>query len=87
MQYLRSKRDGLASLGEWKHINCLRSSDHFVHDEVLRRVINRTTMDDDGDSMGEHQSSEVEKVPPAAVTFLFEKAGTVHLSTSDNGES
>ena len=44
-------------------------------------------MDDDSESMSEQQGSDVEKVPPASVTFLFEKAGTVHMSTGDDEDS
>ncbi|KAH9485283.1 DNA repair and recombination protein RAD54B [Psilocybe cubensis] len=40
--YLQKKKAGLASLGEWNHINCLKLSknaDGYVHDEILRRMI------------------------------------------------
>lgn len=36
---MRKKRAGLAALGEWRHINCLRSSAmDNIQDDVLRKV-------------------------------------------------
>lgn len=37
--YMQKKRAGLAALGEWKHINCLRSSTmDDIQDDVLRAI-------------------------------------------------
>ncbi|KAF8070293.1 P-loop containing nucleoside triphosphate hydrolase protein [Lyophyllum atratum] len=38
--YLQKKKDGLAALGEWKHINCLRPSTRDdIQDDILRKLI------------------------------------------------
>ncbi|KAH0589307.1 hypothetical protein H2248_005069 [Termitomyces sp. 'cryptogamus'] len=38
--YLQKKKAGLAALGEWKHINCLRpSTQDVIHDDALRKLI------------------------------------------------
>ncbi|KAG5646279.1 hypothetical protein DXG03_003875 [Asterophora parasitica] len=38
--YLQKQKAGLAALGEWKHINCLRaSSREDIEDNVLRKLI------------------------------------------------
>ncbi|KAG5636358.1 hypothetical protein H0H81_008306 [Sphagnurus paluster] len=38
--YMQRKKVGLAALGEWKHINCLRASSRDdIQDDILRRLI------------------------------------------------
>jgi len=40
LQYMKKKQAELASLGEWTHINCLRSlMSHNIHDDILRHLI------------------------------------------------
>lgn len=48
--YMKKKQAGLASLGEWTHINCLRrlTSDN-VHDVILRHLILPSVKDDNED--------------------------------------
>lgn len=42
VQYLKKKKAELASLGEWTHINCLRSdAGERVHDGILRSLLFR----------------------------------------------
>lgn len=39
-KYSRKKKAGLAALGEWKHINCLRSTARGdVQDDILRKLL------------------------------------------------
>ncbi|KAL0956101.1 hypothetical protein HGRIS_002269 [Hohenbuehelia grisea] len=39
-EFLREKKRGLAALGEWRHIDCLKSAAvNEVHDEILRRLL------------------------------------------------
>ena len=39
-QYLEKKKAGLAALGEWTHINCLRpDAAESVHDDILRKLL------------------------------------------------
>ncbi|KAG6832491.1 hypothetical protein H0H87_001416 [Tephrocybe sp. NHM501043] len=39
--YLQKKKAGLATLGEWKHINCLKPSTRDgIKDDALRKIIN-----------------------------------------------
>ncbi|KAF8197967.1 RAD54B protein [Pholiota molesta] len=50
--YLQKKKAELASLSEWKHINCLKpSATDLVQDDVLRRII-ETSVDKDDTSAG-----------------------------------
>jgi DNA repair and recombination protein RAD54B len=43
-QYLKKKKAELASLGEWTHINCLRSdAGERVHDSILRSLLFRSS--------------------------------------------
>ncbi|GLB37249.1 putative SNF2 family N-terminal domain containing protein [Lyophyllum shimeji] len=38
--YLQKKKAGLAALGEWKHINCLRPFSRYdIQDDILRKLI------------------------------------------------
>jgi len=38
-QYLQKKKAGLAALGEWKHINCLKSStNEYIRDDILMKL-------------------------------------------------
>ncbi|KDQ57711.1 hypothetical protein JAAARDRAFT_156637 [Jaapia argillacea MUCL 33604] len=50
--YLKKKKAALAALGEWKHINCLKSSARDnIHDDILRKMIysaDDDASDDDG---------------------------------------
>ncbi|KAG6378110.1 P-loop containing nucleoside triphosphate hydrolase protein [Boletus reticuloceps] len=49
----RKKRIALAALGEWTHINCLRSHTHNdVHDEILRRLLYFANENDNVDRIG-----------------------------------
>ncbi|KAF9484481.1 hypothetical protein BDN70DRAFT_872506 [Pholiota conissans] len=42
--YLQKKKAGLASLSEWKHINCLKpSAVDLIQDDVLRRIVETST--------------------------------------------
>jgi len=37
--YLQKKKAGLAALGEWKHINCLKSStNEYIRDDILMKL-------------------------------------------------
>ena len=39
-QYLKKKQAGLAALGEWSHIDCLRpSARDDVRDDILRKLV------------------------------------------------
>ncbi|KAH7920920.1 hypothetical protein BV22DRAFT_1020349 [Leucogyrophana mollusca] len=50
--YLAKKRDELAALGEWTHINCLRPlARDDVHDDVLRRLLYSAVTDEDEDEV------------------------------------
>ncbi|KAF8972939.1 P-loop containing nucleoside triphosphate hydrolase protein [Flammula alnicola] len=41
--YLQKKKAGLAALGEWNHINCLKpSASELVQDDIIRRIIATT---------------------------------------------
>ncbi|KAG6813679.1 hypothetical protein H0H92_008527 [Tricholoma furcatifolium] len=59
--YLQKKKAELAALGEWKHINCLRSSTRDeVQDDVLRKLIDfHETMSKDSSS---RENSRIEKL-------------------------
>jgi DNA repair and recombination protein RAD54B len=43
-QYLQKKKAGLAALGEWTHINCLRPSvGTHIQDDILRKIVSIST--------------------------------------------
>jgi DNA repair and recombination protein RAD54B len=43
-QYLQKKKAGLAALGEWTHINCLRPSvGSHIQDDILRKIVSIST--------------------------------------------
>lgn len=47
VQYLQKKKAALASLSEWNHVNCLRASAaELVQDDVLRKIIESSTVND-----------------------------------------
>ncbi|KJA27751.1 hypothetical protein HYPSUDRAFT_873593 [Hypholoma sublateritium FD-334 SS-4] len=61
--YLQKKKTALASLSEWKHINCLKSSAaDLVQDDILRRLLIN--------SVNKSESSESEATRSSANTLL-----------------
>ena len=43
-QYLQKKKAGLAALGEWTHINCLRPFvGSHIQDDILRKIVSMST--------------------------------------------
>lgn len=87
-QYLRKKKEALASLGKWKHINCLLSAKHAdVRDDVLREILfapdKKTTKGkeislldaldlDNIAALGGIRT--VRDLPGGSVSFLFERS-------------
>lgn len=47
-QYLHKKKEALASLGEWKHINCLKppGANGHIHDDILRKIVTSSSEKD-----------------------------------------
>lgn len=44
LQYLQKKKAGLAALGEWTHINCLKpSGGSHIQDDILRKTVFMST--------------------------------------------
>jgi DNA repair and recombination protein RAD54B len=58
-QYLAQKKEQLAALGEWTHINCLRpSSREQIKDDVLRQLIHTPKKNSLGSSVSGEQESQ-----------------------------
>lgn len=87
-QYLERKRAGLAALGEWKHINCLRpTAKDDIQDHILRKLLFVPKSDKKPqsqllavlDAAAVMASLTVSDLPGGSVSFLFEKSTTVDL--------
>ena len=85
---MKQKRAQLASLGEWKHINCFRPGTlDRVEDDMLTHLIYSPASKDKSavnsqsalleagdDTMEDAFSLSRDKVPGGSVSFLFERS-------------
>jgi DNA repair and recombination protein RAD54B len=91
-QFLQKKKEGLAALSEWKHLNCLRPFvQDSIHDDILRRVCTPSRADAprnrakdilsmiDLDAIEAMETPLIEDIPGGTITFLFEKCSTTNL--------
>jgi len=90
-QFLQRKREGLAALGEWKHLNCLRPyARDSIHDDILRKVSslaeaipthqpNDLLSSINLDSIQAMEPASIQDVPGGTVSYLFEKCSMVNL--------
>jgi DNA repair and recombination protein RAD54B len=95
-QYLQKKKAGLAALGEWTHINCLRPSvGSHIQDDILRKIVSMSTngiSSGAGNTQSETILSAVDietirsvrDVPGGTISFLFEKSSKTVLDNSDD---
>ena len=71
---MKTKKDALASLGEWKHINCLdKSGREKILDEALRSIA--LSVDNPADSVDVDVTDHTlpDDIPGGSVSFLFER--------------
>jgi DNA repair and recombination protein RAD54B len=91
---LQKKREGLAALSEWKHLNCLKPLVRdSIHDDILRKVCGPTGEDAardqakgllpliDLEAIQAMEVPHIEDVPGGVITFLFEKCSTSNLES------
>jgi DNA repair and recombination protein RAD54B len=91
-QFLQKKKDGLAALSEWKHLNCLKPDvQDSIHDDVLRRVCTpardgppRSHAKDilsmiDLEAIQAMETTPIQDVPGGTITFLFQKSSLTNL--------
>jgi DNA repair and recombination protein RAD54B len=101
-QYLQKKKAGLAALGEWTHINCLRPSiGTHIQDDILRKIVSISTNGNSSKAsntqletifsavdIGEmDKQRSVRDVPGGTISFLFEKCSKTVLDNSDDENS
>lgn len=88
-QYLQRKKEGLAALGQWKHINTLqRAGQDEIYDEVLRELCHNYEANAEELAMSTtdllttidldniekmDESYSVKQVPGGTISFVFEK--------------
>ncbi|KAG6819676.1 hypothetical protein H0H93_009709 [Arthromyces matolae] len=97
--YLQKKKAGLAALGQWKHINCLKSSGKDdVQDDALRKLINFHACSDrvapqphrSLNSIDTENIATLEKclhtreVPGGSISFIFQKS-TIAFESEERG--
>lgn len=91
-QLMQKKKDGLASLSEWKHLNCLKPCvQDSIHDDILRRVCTpardgapKNQAKDilsmiDLEAIQAMETLPIEDVPGGTITFLFERSSVTNL--------
>jgi DNA repair and recombination protein RAD54B len=98
-QYLQKKKAGLAALGEWTHINCLRPSvGSHIQDDILRKIVSNGNNSKAGNTQLEtilsavdieairatDKQRSVRDVSGGTISFLFEKCSKTVLANSDN---
>lgn len=94
-QYLQKKKAGLASLGEWTHINCLKpSGGDVIQDDVLRRIVETatdkalsgisTTPDGNDREAPTGTAGSIRDIPGGTVSFVFEKTAKTVLAEVDD---
>lgn len=95
VQYMQKKKAGLAALGEWKHVNCLRPIIRDdIHDDILQHIfhhlpqgkphskskLDRLLAAADIDNIERlDEVLTIRDVPGGTVSFLFEKSSTDSL--------
>ncbi|KAK0495192.1 P-loop containing nucleoside triphosphate hydrolase protein [Armillaria luteobubalina] len=83
--YAQKKKEGLAALGEWKHINCISSDNHKdIQDDILREIMHIPEPNPRKDSQSRTQrliaqldtveASGLRGVPGGTISFLFQKS-------------
>ena len=95
---MQKKKAGLAALGAWTHINCLRPSIvTHIQDDILRKIVSISTngisseagntqletIDIEAIRVMDKQRS-VRDVPGGTISFLFEKCSKTVLDNSDD---
>lgn len=79
-QYLKKKKAELASLGEWTHINCLRSdAGERVHDGILRSLLFRS-------SSSQKQADPVDPVDGSSKSRILSLLDAVELDNISRPE-
>ncbi len=89
---MQKRKDGLAALSEWKHLNCLKPCvQDSIHDDILRRVCTpardgtpKNQAKDilsmiDLEAIQAMETPPIEDVPGGTITFLFERASVTNL--------
>lgn len=94
VQYLQKKKAGLAALGEWTHINCLKPSrGDVIQDDILRRIVEtaidaavtgisspvRTSNEGEAEALTGTARS-IRDIPGGTVSFVFEKTAKTVLA-------
>lgn len=92
--FLQRKREGLAALGEWKHLNCLRPSVRDrIHDDILRKIYSPSSLAEaipthlpsdllssiDLDSIQAMEPASIRDIPGGTVSYLFEKCSVANV--------
>ncbi|PBL03987.1 hypothetical protein ARMGADRAFT_1049644 [Armillaria gallica] len=83
--YAQKKKEGLAALGEWKHINCIGSDNHKdIQDDILREIMHVPDPKLRKDSQSRTQRliaqldtvgvNGIRGVPGGTISFLFQKS-------------
>lgn len=86
IQETKRKKEGLASLAKWTHINCMKSTEG-IQDDMLRAVhLTRQTIidvdleDKDADqSITDPKEVAVKDVPGGTITFVFERVSKTDI--------
>ncbi|KAK0193509.1 SNF2 family N-terminal domain-containing protein [Armillaria mellea] len=82
--YAQKKKEGLAALGEWKHINCISDNHKDIQDDILREIMHVPEPKSRKDSQSRAQrliaqldtigANGIRGVPGGTISFLFQKS-------------
>ncbi|KAK0480358.1 P-loop containing nucleoside triphosphate hydrolase protein [Armillaria novae-zelandiae] len=95
--YAQKKKEGLAALGEWKHINCISSDNHKdIQDGILREIMHVPEPKSGKDSQSRTQrlmaqldivgANGLRGVSGGTISFLFQKSTEGAGSDSPSSE-
>lgn len=87
----QTTKAALASLGEWKHINCVsRTAPQDIEDDLLRHLVSEGLENlpepPPSDEEGDEAPVMLEDLKAGSVSFLFEKISRVKASAAPEGE-
>lgn len=90
-QQRQTTKAALASLGEWKHINCVsRTAPQDIEDDLLRHLVSEGLENlpepPPSDEEGDEAPVMLEDLKAGSVSFLFEKISRVKASAAPEGE-
>jgi DNA repair and recombination protein RAD54B len=86
---MQKKKNGLAALSEWKHLNCLKPCvQDSIHDDILRRVCTPSAPKSqprdilsmiDLEAIQAMETPLIEDVPGGTITFLIREVFSAEL--------